>query len=70
MSTLKRKKLSLTQDELMVLYYVSGVGEDGDPLKNIYELEQDEDYELEDAYASLEKLHKKVRALKWEKETE
>ena len=53
--------LDLTKDELTILKYVIPVDNWGDPLKDTYELREDEP---EDPYAVLATLRQKIRALK------
>lgn len=56
--------LNLTRDELTILRYVLSIsdGSNGDPLRNSYELQ---DEEPEDVYATVKDLGRKVIKLHW-----
>lgn len=60
--------IELTKDELTILHYVMprdwGGSFDGDPLKDTYELHEDEP---EDPYATLRTLVGKIGKLAWPK---
>lgn len=53
--------LNLTKDELTILKYIVPVDSWGDPLKDTYELGDDEP---EDPYKALATLRKKIYAIK------
>lgn len=57
-------KLDLTKDEHTILNYIISISSSdyGDPLKDTYELGDDEP---EDKYEVLKSLAKKVHAMKW-----
>ncbi len=57
--------LKLTKDELTILKYVMPDSRWGDPLKDTYELE---DNEPDDPYAVLKAVGSKVFGLKWDAE--
>lgn len=63
MSQTKKFSVELTKDELTILQYVMPDPRFGDPLKDIYELREDEP---EDPYVVLKTLTKKVYQLNWE----
>ena len=56
--------IELTKDELTVLHYVVPDDNRGDPLKDTYELGDDEP---EDPYAVLQTLRNKINGLNWKK---
>jgi hypothetical protein len=57
-------KLKLTKDELTILQYIIPDGQWGDPLKDTYELGDDEP---DDPYGALDSLRPKVFSLRWTK---
>lgn len=59
----KKFTLELTKDELTILQYVIPADSWGDPLKDTYELGDDEP---RDRYAVLATLYKKVNKLSWQ----
>lgn len=54
--------IKLTKDELTILKYVVPYDSDGDPLKDTYELQDDEP---EEPYAVLKTLRKKLDKMSW-----
>jgi hypothetical protein len=58
----KRMNLELTKDELTIMKYVIPRNPVGDPLKDTYELGDDEP---DDPYAVLRSLYRKVNKLRW-----
>ena len=61
-TSMKPFVLKLTKDELTILQYVIPGDSYGDPLKDTYELGDDEP---EDPYGALSTLHTKVQRLNW-----
>jgi hypothetical protein len=57
--------VELTKEELMILYYVIPDAGDGDPLKDIYELEHDCDHAVDEPYKVLDALGDKIRPVIW-----
>lgn len=63
-SKIKEFKIALTKDELTILKYLLSTndGEWGDPLKDTYELGDDEP---DDPYAALKSMSSKIYKLTW-----
>lgn len=59
----RKFELNLTKDELTILKYVVPDSNSGDPLKDTYELGDDEP---EDPYKVLGSLYKKIAKLRWD----